>query len=75
MIISGKWRLLGILLGVSPEDLVKLNGEPEECLRKVTYLWLSGRCFLPPTLESLSGVLRNVSVQEDSVADAIEEGT
>ena len=73
-LVSYKWRMLGILLGVSHEELTKLYGEPVARLKVVISLWLSGRCSKPPTLESLISALRNRSVAEDSVATAIEQG-
>ena len=72
--ISPKWHELGILLGVSHENLAKIHGEPEECVRRVISLWLSGCCSVSPKLESLTGALRSTSIQENNVADAIEQG-
>ena len=72
--ISPKWHVIGILLGASHEDLANIHGEPEECIRKVTSLWLLGKCSTPPTVESLTNALRNHSVKEEDVAKAIEQG-
>lgn len=72
--ISHKWRVIGILLGVGHQDLANIYGEPEECIRNVISLWLSGRCSTRPTVESFVNALRNRSVNEDDVAKAIEQG-
>ena len=68
--------MIAHLLGVKHEDLAKFNihGEPEECTRKMTSLWLSGKCTKPPTVESLTNALRHHSVNEEDVAKAIEQG-
>ena len=73
-IVSSKWRTLGILLGVSHEELAHLHGEPDICLRKVISMWLSGQCNKPPTLETLTGALRHTSIDEHFVATGIEQG-
>lgn len=72
-LISFKWRMLGILLGVSQRDLENLEGEPVACLKAVISFWLSGRCSKPPVLESLIDALRNRSMNEDGVATTIEQ--
>ena len=72
-LISFKWRMLGILLGMSQGDLGNLEGEPHACLRTVICFWLSGRCSKPPTLEFLIDALRNRSMNEDAVATTIEQ--
>lgn len=74
VMVSAKWHVIGILLGISPEDRVNIHGEPEECMRKVTSLWLAGKCSKPPTLETLTDALRNRSVNEPDVAKVIEQG-
>ena len=72
-LISFKWRMLGILLGMSQGELGNLEGEPVACLRAVISFWLSGRCSKPPTLESLTDALRNRSMNEDGVAATIKQ--
>ena len=71
--ICQKWQLLGILLGMNHEELAKLQGEPIACLGAVISSWLAGRCSLPSTIESLTGVLRNQAISGESVAANIEQ--
>ena len=72
--ISSKWQLVASLLGVSHEDMTNIHGEEEECTRKMTSLWLSGKCRKPPTIEALTNALRHHSVDEEDIAKAIEQG-
>lgn len=74
VMISAKWHVLGNLLGASHEDLAEIRGEPEECLRKVTHLWLSGFCNVPVSLQSLTDALRSTSICENHLAEVIEQG-
>ena len=72
--ISSKWDSLAIALGARNEDLVKIQGESENCLQKVISLWLSGKCRSEPTLESLLSALRSPTMSEVNVAMCIEQG-
>lgn len=72
--VRPKWRLLGIILGVSQKDLSRIHGDPLKCLQKVISLWLSGQCSKQPTLECLTNALRSSSMKEDHIASAVEQG-
>ena len=73
--ICQKWRLLGLLLGMSHEELEGLKGEADSVARlgAVISSWLSGRCSEPATMESLIGALRSRAINEESIAANIEQ--
>lgn len=71
--ICQKWRLLGLLLGMSHEELEGLKGEAVARLGAVISSWLSGRCSQPATMESLIGTLRSRAINEESIAANIEQ--
>ena len=58
---------------MSQGELGNLEGVPVACLRAVISFWLSGRCSQPATMETLTGALRNRSMNEDGVAATIEQ--
>ncbi len=66
----GRWRPLGIELGLYPSDLGGIRGEDDECLKKVLTIWLRRRS-LEPNFANLVAALRDETVDREDVAHNI----
>ena len=69
--IRYKWRAIGLELGLTVGELKNLRRSDEDNLDDVVEKWLK-RCQLNPTWKTLVMALRQKTVDEGSVADAIE---
>ena len=70
--IRYKWKNIGLELGLTRTELNNLRRSDEENLDDVVEMWLKRR-QLNPTWKTLVTALRQKTVDEDSVADAIEQ--
>ncbi len=71
-----KWRLIGIELEMSLEDLDDIQGKHgadfHQCLEQMLRGWLN-RPTLQPTWKSLSSALKGEMVQEEALANKVDK--
>ena len=70
--IRYKWKAIGLELGLTRGDLNNLRRSDDENFEDVVEKWLKRR-KLKPTWETLVTALRQKTVDEDGVADTIED--
>ena len=72
--LSGKWHILGTLLGFDHDSLAKIAsvaGVPESYLEQVIMRWLCGDSAKPPTLATLIAALRDSAVCGEEIVTSL----
>ena len=73
---SCRWLQLGLQLGVSPEELQKVDHQwknPDKCLFETLMCWLKQTECAQPSLSALVTALKQESVGEKVLAQKLEQ--
>ena len=71
--INSQWRVIGLALGISKNDLGGLNGEPTEKLSEVINIWMTGGDQEHITWDTIISAIESPIVNNKWKANKIRE--